>query len=160
MRTEMTPNYHLRYDGDPILRTKCSEVEDFSGVDYLVNEMLRALKKTSAVGIAAPQIGDSRRIIIAKTFLFFGSNVLINPRIIDAKKEVSSIEGCLSVPGMFVHRERWDKITVEYFTPAGKKKIKRATGIYSKILQHEIDHLDGKLMYEDTFHPRKYNIKS
>ena len=108
--------------------------------------MVETMYESDGVGLAAPQVGLSQRIIV----LDDGNGLLelVNPEI--TKKEGSQIglEGCLSVPGYYGNVDRYDKITVKALDKYNKKKIIKAEGFLARILQHEIDHLDGHLFIE------------
>jgi peptide deformylase len=133
--------YYLRTWSDPILTKNCRPVEDFSDLDFLIDTMYSIMTTHSGVGIAAPQVGDDRRVIIAK------SKVFINPIILTVEGTIRYTEGCLSFPGSIVEMERGRRIEVEYQNRSGKYE----RGIFKNrdavILQHEIDHLNGKIIY-------------
>lgn len=117
------------------------------------------LARNDAAGLAAPQIGISRRIIVFRT-RNFGTGipplkngpdyeVLINPRITQVRGEmVKETEGCLSCPDINVDVERADEIKVRAYDRTGAKINKRYTGFLARVVQHEIDHLDGKLIID------------
>ena len=139
-------DYHLRKWGDPILRQKCRQVEDISELGGLILSMRSIMSDHSGLGLAAPQIGDDRQILIAK--ISGDPQVFINPTITKAKGYIPFIEGCLSLPGLIIPTLRRSSIEVEYQTIGGTKKSGTYTGLNAIVLQHEIDHLNGKLMYQ------------
>ena len=108
--------------------------------------MAETMYKTDGVGLAAPQIGVSQRIIV----LDDGNGLLelINPEITHKEGSQIGLEGCLSVPGYYGDVERFDKITVKAIDKHNKKVTIKAEGFLARILQHEIDHLDGHLFIE------------
>ena len=113
----------------------------------LVADMLRVMSEENGVGIAAPQIGESLRVIIVETSA--GPRVFVNPEIIRRSWRTSlSEEGCLSVPGVFGLVKRRHTVTVRAMTPVGKRETIKANGLLSIIFQHEIDHLDGILFID------------
>lgn len=130
-----------------------NEILRQSAVDVLLNEdisktikkMSDVLRKTNGVGIAAPQIGVSKRIIIVKQGQ---SRVLINPEIQEYSGNYISEEGCLSVPGLWGKVERYQKITVSGILPNGKNVVLNLADMEAVVLQHEIDHLNGIMFFD------------
>ena len=139
-------DYYLRKWFDPILRKPCVPIEDFSNLSDLVDSMKTIMSENYGVGLAAPQVGDSRQILVAK--VKGKKNIFINPKIIYGEGLIILREGCLSFPRIFVPTFRKELIQVEYQDINGVK-IKEIFGnIDAVILQHEIDHLRGKLMFQ------------
>ena len=136
---------------NPILKQICASVENISdGVVKLINDMQDTMNGSGhCVGIAAPQVGVSSRIIVVNVSLNpkphrnNGLLVMINPVITCASGKLKSREGCLSVPDFTGNVSRNDKITVEYSDINGTKKILKTSGFESIVIQHEIDHLNG-----------------
>jgi len=113
----------------------------------LVADMLRVMNEENGVGIAAPQVGVSLRVIIVETPS--GPRAFVNPKIIRRSWRTSlSEEGCLSVPGVFGLVKRHRAVTVRAMTPVGKQETIKTDGLLSIIFQHEIDHLDGVLFID------------
>ena len=135
----------LRFVGDPILKAVCKPVEDDEDVDSIVRDMMYILVNSeTGVGLAAPQAGHEKRIIIVKANGEF--SVFINPEIIQhSRKTDIQTEGCLSFPGVFVSIVRYVNIHVAFL---GMKKVYKCFGWEARIIQHEIDHLDGKCRVE------------
>ena len=133
--------------GHPVLK-QVAEPVDFVNkkLRSFIEDMVETMYESDGVGLAAPQVGLSQRIIV----LDDGNGLLelVNPEI--TKKEGSQIglEGCLSVPGYYGNVDRYDKITVKALDKYNKKKIIKAEGFLARILQHEIDHLDGVLFVD------------
>jgi len=131
------------------LRKKTREAKDFKDPDLarLVSDMLRTLDEEKGIGLAAPQVGSDLRICIAK--IDNVEYVLLNPKIYSysRKKEVFE-EGCLSFPGKFFPVERPVKVKVKARDLAGKKIKLKADSLLARVLQHEIDHLDGILVID------------
>jgi peptide deformylase len=132
-----------------ILRAKAKKVSRFEPyLERLVDDMWQTMRAAPGVGLAAPQIGESIRVLVAE---FEDEAVaLVNPEIIKrAEDEELGTEGCLSIPG-FVGDDvpRSVAITVKARDPKGKEIRIKAEGYYARILQHEIDHLDG-VLYTD-----------
>ncbi|MCD4761431.1 peptide deformylase [bacterium] len=139
------------YSPNKILREKSSVVnsEMLAGTEFkqLLKDMTLTMLEKDGVGLAAPQIGKTIRLTIIKTK--DGPIAFINPEIIKKSwaKEWGE-EGCLSVPNVFGLVRRHKKITCRYQDKLGKKKVIEAKGIMARILQHEIDHLEGVLFID------------
>lgn len=136
-----------------LLRTVCSPVEKFDEeLARFVSELTVVMYAERGVGIAAPQVGALLNIILVDSTGGEKSDelkVMVNPRLIWASKELARLsEGCLSIPGVIVTVERPEWIEVEYQTLLGEKKVERLGGWPSRITQHEMDHLSGKVMLD------------
>ena len=146
--------------GDPILRTPGVEVEEFGEeLQKLVNDMLETMFRAQGVGLAAPQVGISQRVLVVDLGESDedeqGSVALVNPRVVEVgKKKDRAPEGCLSIPGMEEVVERAATVMVEGKTPTGEDVSLNASGLFSRVLQHEIDHLDG-VLFIDRISPLK-----
>ena len=133
--------------GHPVLKQVAEPVEFVNKkMRTLIEDMAETMYKTDGVGLAAPQIGVSQRIIV----LDDGNGLLelINPEITHKEGSQIGLEGCLSVPCYYGDVERFDKITVKAIDKHNKKVTIKAEGFLARILQHEIDHLDGHLFIE------------
>lgn len=133
---------------DPILTKKTALIKTVdSSIKKLVSEMITTCHNAKGIGLAAPQIGQSIRLcIINLEHLGLPPFALINPRIKSKSwKKVEMEEGCLSIPGVFGMVKRPQKITVEAQNLAGEKHSFEADGMVSRVIQHEVDHLDGIL---------------
>ena len=141
---------------NPILRKKAEKIKDPLVLDIqkLIPEMINTMLAKDGVGLAAPQIGKSIRLIVVR---YKDNNlIIINPKII--KKSLLKDwdeEGCLSVPGVFGYVKRCKKITVKYLDESGKEKKLSAEGLLARIIQHEIDHLDGILFIDKAKNLKK-----
>ncbi len=133
---------------DLILRKKCQEVQEVTAeIKKLVEEMILALEKKQGVGLSAPQIGVLKRVIVIETEK--GSAGLINPKIIKKSREKEIMEeGCLSFPGIWLKIKRRKEVEVKALDKEGKGIRMEAKGLTARILQHEIDHLDGILFID------------
>ena len=138
---------------DPILKTVCRPVETVDDdARRLMDDMMETMYAAPGIGLAAPQIGLDRRVIVvdpAKDGEDPAPLRLINPEIVwssDAGKVFE--EGCLSLPDMFAEVERPAEVRVTYIDPDGKKQELEADGLLAVVLQHEIDHLDGVLFVD------------
>ncbi len=129
-----------------ILRKKCKRVKEVTpDIKQLINDMIATMQKNNGVGLAAPQVGVSKRIIVAQTD--YGPKAFINPEIIKKTKEKEIIEeGCLSFPDLWLKVERAKGVEITALDGNGNKT--KAEGLLSIILQHEIDHLGGILFID------------
>jgi peptide deformylase len=138
---------------DSVLRQKAKKVSRFDGsLQRLIDNMIKTMQWANGVGLAAPQVGVPLRVIVVQ---MPGEEpiVLINPEIIKRTGEQEVIEGCLSVPGYYGEIKRSAGVTVKGKDRHGKVTRIRAEGLMAEALEHEIDHLDGKLYIdhvEDT----------
>ena len=152
----------IRKDGDPILRLVARALES-DQFDDALNELranlIDTMESHHALGLSAPQIGVSQRVIVVDVAVQPGHArplVMVNPVVTKAKDFQRSGEGCLSVD-----RKRWGEvvlrrkhITVEFYDPDGEPRRLQARNQFAAVIQHEIDHLDGKL-YTDYVRPRQ-----
>lgn len=116
-------------------------------IKKLSEDMMETMLKTEpeGVGIAAPQVGVSKRMFVAQTAE--GPRVFINPQLKKKSRETEIMEeGCLSLPGVWLKVKRVKKVELKGLDINGKKIKTKAEGLYARILQHEIDHLDGILI--------------
>jgi peptide deformylase len=140
---------------DPILREIAQPIERVDDdVQRLIDDMLATMYKAPGVGLAAPQVGVSRRVVVMDPADKDDGETpaplaLINPRIV-AHGNARGLheEGCLSLPGVKVEIERPTSIVVEYMDRTGKAQTLEAQGFLATIIQHEVDHLDGKLIID------------
>jgi peptide deformylase len=131
--------------GHPVLEEQAKEVTKITKRTVkLVNDMLETMYDANGVGLAAPQVGVSERIIVLD--VGEGPIVLINPVISAAEGEEIDVEGCLSVPERWVYVKRSSNVVVTGLNEKGKSIRIPADGLLARALQHEIDHLDGVLM--------------
>jgi peptide deformylase len=155
----------VKYDPDPILRAKAKRVRQFDpGLRRLVADMFETMKENNGVGLAAPQIGQSIRVLVAEYVpeqedgkKEKGFKVaLVNPEIVKRSEEMADgYEGCLSIPGWIGEVPRHVSVTVKAQNTEGREVRIKANDYYARVLQHEIDHLDGVL-----FTDRIVNIKT
>ena len=153
----------LLFVPNPLLRQKAQKIKEVTDKEiFIVKKMKEIMLKAPGVGLAANQIGILKEIV---TVSFVDQNTknqieysLFNPNIISYSKEkVVMEEGCLSLPNQFAEIERSEKISVEYLDEKNLLVKKQADGIEARILQHEIDHLSGKL-FVDYLSSLKRNI--
>lgn len=149
----------LQKYGSPILREKALPVNNIDGdVRELADNMIETMYAEGGVGLAAPQVGISKRIIVIDTEEK-GVIVLINPVIIKREGEIKEEEGCLSVPGIYSPVRRSSSITVEAIDLDEKKVRITQEGFLAIALQHEIDHLDGYLFIDRLSPAKRLMIK-
>jgi peptide deformylase len=138
---------------NPILRQKAKRVTRFdASIKRLVDDMIETMHAANGVGLAAPQIAQSLRILVAE--FEDRLEVLINPEIVKASGEQIGPEGCLSIPGYIGENiKRAMMVVVKGRDVHGKEVRVRADGFFARILQHEIDHLDGILYLDHLQRP-------
>lgn len=121
--------------------------EEFLKMKKIISDMAAVMKKNNGIGLAAPQVGLNMRLAIVKTK--DGIIVLLNPKIMKKswKQEIDE-EGCLSVPGVFVLVKRPYKIKVVTTSMDGKEIVFEAKGLFARVIQHEVDHLNGILFID------------
>jgi len=142
---------------DPFLRLKAKPVKKFDKeLQTLIDDMFETMRAEPGVGLAAPQIGESMRLVVIEYAEEPEDEdapepkpkryVLVNPEITQKSEEmVEGMEGCLSVPGLIGTVDRHKKVTVKALTRHGKPQKVKAEGWMARIIQHELDHLDGVL---------------
>lgn len=136
----------------PLLKKRCGEVDRIDGeVKKLIRDMTETMYQANGIGLAACQVGVSRRVIVVdvspidpeKNFF-----TMVNPEVISEEGEIEHEEGCLSVPDCFEKMKRKEKIRVRGFSQAGKEIEISAEGMLAIAIQHEIDHLNGVLILD------------
>jgi peptide deformylase len=169
--------YSVVQVGNPVLRRRAAEVpaQDIVSetMGRLIQRMWATLAEVPGVGLAAPQIGEPSRVIVVQDLARFHETisadhliererntiepyVLINPEISpvgDAKR--TFFEGCLSIEGYVAAVDRHLEVDLSFVDPAGQEHRRRVRGWHARILQHEVDHLDGRL-YVDRMNPRTF----
>ena len=148
----------IRIYPDPILRIKCKPVEEFTPqIRQYLKEMAQAMYLYGGAGLAAPQVGLDVRLIVADAG--GGLISLVNPVVIKKEGKSKLEEGCLSIPDIHVEVKRAAKVVVEGLDEEGKKIKMQAEGLIAHVLQHEIDHLDGKLIIDYAGLVKKLSLK-
>lgn len=144
--------YKIRIVGDDVLRRVAKRVTRFDdGLKSMAGEMLDLMVHADGIGLAAPQVGVSKRLIvtdISRVNKEYGAMVFVNPVILEAKGEVKMEEGCLSIPGVREDVLRPEKILLKYQTLEGEDKTEKFDDLQARVIQHEIDHLDGVLFID------------
>lgn len=131
-------------EGDSVLYKKCRKVDKFDEkLSVLIDDMIETMNKAGGVGLAAPQVGILRRVVVIDV----GDGVmeLVNPVIVESSGEQRAEEGCLSCPGQYGTTIRPKCVTVEAFDRKGRKVEYKGTDLKARAFCHEIDHLDGIL---------------
>lgn len=140
----------VRMFGDPVLKTRAAPVETFDeALAHLAEEMLITMREHEGVGLAANQVGRLKRILVAATEE--EEYVIVNPLIEEvAETTEKGVEGCLSIPNIQVEVERPTSVTLSGQDATGAPLRIEASGLLARILQHEIDHLNGVLILDRT----------
>jgi peptide deformylase len=143
---------HVRKLGDPILRTKARPVERFDGaLRDEVRRMAMLMEDALGIGLAAPQVGISHRLLVYRVEPESPTVALVNPQVEwSSRDEEISEEGCLSLPFVHVDVERPIAVLVRARDEHGAELVVEATGLEARVIQHEIDHLDGVLILDRT----------
>ena len=131
-----------------VLRTKTQDVTDFGkDLKKLISVLMDTVEKEKGVGLAAPQIGSSQNICVAKIGGSF--KVFVNPKIAwSSDQSVVCEEGCLSLPDVWLMVPRAEEIVVSFFDEKGEQKELKLADMEARIMQHEIDHLRGVLIVD------------
>jgi len=155
--------------GFPVLKKKALPIEeDHEGLDELIESMWETMYNANGIGLAAPQIGKSIRIFLVDTVQveedekdFKGiKKVIINPTMLEETGEPKAFEeGCLSIPDIRGDVSRNPNIKIQYFNEEFEEFTEEYTGINARVIQHEYDHLEGKLFTEQLQPLRKRLIK-
>ena len=147
----------IRRAGDPVLKEKAKPVAKITKtVRTLLDNMVQTMQEADGVGLAAPQVGVSLRVIVVD--VGEGLIELINPVIVASEGCETGTEGCLSIPGMYGDVERFTSVTVQGLDRQGEPITVQGSGLLARALQHEIDHLEGVLFIEraqSVFRERK-----
>jgi peptide deformylase len=143
---------HVRKFGDPVLRTRARPVEQFD--DALRSEIARMgelMRDALGVGLAATQVGVLHRVLVYRVQQQAAVAALVNPEIEWTGKEAEGMEeGCLSLPRVLVEVERPIHLRVRALDERGEPIVVEASGLEARVIQHEIDHLDGVLILDRT----------
>lgn len=155
--------------GDPVLRRRAEEIADPAAeeISALAEDMADSMAAAGGVGLAAPQIGISKRIIVFKVPAERATaetndgpldlQVLVNPVIEPLSGELElGWEGCLSIPGLKGEVPRYRKILYRGYDLNGEKVLRQAEGFHARVIQHEVDHLDGILYPERMTDIRRF----
>ncbi|MDU5149697.1 peptide deformylase [uncultured Anaerococcus sp.] len=150
---------NIRKEGDPLLRKKSKVVPEVTDrIKVLLDDMAETMYQADGVGLAAPQVGILKRVIVVDPHdETTGLVKLVNPEIIESDGEQVGVEGCLSIPNFNATVKRPEHVKVKYIDEDGNEKIWDAHGFPAVILSHEIDHLDGILFRDKSIEEVKYD---
>jgi len=139
---------NIRTMGDEVLGKKCKVVDKIDEKIFtLLDDMAETMEYANGVGLAAPQVGILKRIVVIKPEEELIE--MINPEIVSVSDDtVNDTEGCLSVPGQWGYVERPREVTVKYTDRCGKECTRTGEGLFARAVCHELDHLDGHLFVE------------
>ena len=150
---------------DPVLKRGGREVESFDAeLAETAKQMMTAMYRFGGVGLAAPQVGLEVNLLVLNPkgddTVPDGEMVMVNPKLVYKKGMEWGEEGCLSFPGIYGEVERYQKIEVEYQDLEGNKHSVRANDFLARVIQHEMDHLDGVLFVERLSPVDRIRVKS
>ena len=139
--------YRIYKIPEPVLRVKAKRVDEVSERERdILNRMSECMYLSKGVGLAAVQVGIPEQFSVVDTG--DGLIMMVNPEIIKASGEATDEEGCLSVPGALVKVKRARSVVVNYIDEEGEPRHVKAEGLLARALQHEIDHLSGRLIVD------------
>ena len=136
------------------LRRRSSPVLEFNEeVRKLAHDMIETMYSGAGIGLAAPQVGINIRLVVVDVEQTEKGkqgkpHIIFNPEMISFDGEIEWVEGCLSLPGLNVKQMRKNNITISYQDESGKKHKLKASGLFAVAIQHEMDHLDGRLLVD------------
>jgi peptide deformylase len=140
---------NVRLDSDEILRKKSKVVDVVDDkIKELVDDMIETMHQKDGVGLAAPQVGVLKRVVVIDLYDDKGPYVLINPEILKEKGEQEVEEGCLSFPNKFGKVKRPAEVTVKALDRDGKEYKLKGKGLLAQAISHELDHLEGILFID------------
>ena len=138
----------VRRYGDPVLRQKAKPVTEVTPeIKKTIADMVESMFHQVGIGLAAPQVGISLRLVVIDDGKR-GTRALINPVITERSGSVTAEEGCLSLPGIFADVERSEWVRVEAIDADGAPVSLEARGLQARVIEHEVDHLDGVLFID------------
>ena len=140
----------IREYGDEILRKKAREVEEVDDkIRELIEDMIETMHKYNGVGLAAPQVGILKRVVVIDLYDDNGPIRLINPKIIKQKGKQEVEEGCLSFPNQYAKMVRPEEVVAEALNEKGEKIKIKAKGLFAQAICHELEHLEGILFIDN-----------
>ena len=152
----------IRIYGDPILKHKSKEIVKLdSSVIKLVQDMFDTLRQASGLGLAANQVGSLQRVFIVDLSKVVPSSkprVFINPAMLNSEGEQIGEEGCLSIPGIYEDVPRFKKVKFSALDLSGKEFVLEASDLLARVMQHELDHLDGILFLDRLSEVARTNL--
>lgn len=146
-KNSQPPQLKIRLYGDPCLRRKSAPVKDVGPAErMLIEAMLKTMYENKGIGLAAPQVGVNQQIFVYD--VGDGPEAIINPKIIKKWGAVTMEEGCLSIPGVVVDVRRPEEILLRYLNADNQVVEKECVELVARVVQHETDHLNGKLIVD------------
>ena len=147
----------IRRYGDPVLKSRATPIDRFDeALRDQIARMARIMDEANGVGLAAPQLGLSQRLLVYRVGPEAPLTVLANPELEWASEDGEPLdEGCLSIPGVTVPVDRPVHVRVRAQDEAGEGRLVEASGLEARVIQHEIDHLDGVLILDRTAKDRR-----
>jgi len=153
--------YKIKYIGDPILRKKTTDIDVFDAkFGAFLEEMTEIMYREDGIGLAAPQIGVSKSVLVIDVSELVETEslrIFINPKILNASGSSVIEEGCLSIPGVREEVTRPEIIELSYQDETGAAFTHEFDGWIARVLQHEIDHLNG-VLFVDHLSPLKRQL--
>ena len=150
----------IKKAGDPVLKQIAAPIDRLTKRHrQLLDDMAETMYSADGVGLAAPQVGKSLRIVVIDVQDEHGLLELVNPVITTREGTVVDSEGCLSVPQVYGDVERAERVTVEYTDRRSRRRSLTAEGLLARCIQHECDHLDGRLFIDIAVRLRKEEEK-
>src|ERR1700759_4392576 len=144
-----TPTHEIRIYGDPVLKAKTPEVTDIDGkLVRLADEMVQVMYAAPGLGLAAPEVGVQKRFFVYDLNDGTGAHTIVNPTIVESRGEWVYDEGCLSIPKLYVEIMRPKELLVRGYDLEGNELQLEADELLGRVIQHELDHLDGVLMFD------------
>ncbi len=142
----------IRIQGDPVLEKKCREITEMNEkIQVLIDDMLETMYEANGVGLAAPQVGILKRLVVMDCG--DGPIVMINPQIIETSGEQTGDEGCLSLPGKAAQVTRPNYVKARFLDEDMEECEIEATELLARCICHECDHLDGHMYTEKAEGP-------
>ena len=137
----------IRIQGDPVLEKKCREIKEVTEkIRTLIDDMLETMYEANGVGLAAPQVGILKRLVVID--VGDGPIVMINPEILETSGEQTGDEGCLSLPGKAGCVTRPNYVKAKYYDEEMEEYIIEGEELLARAICHELDHLDGHIFTE------------
>jgi peptide deformylase len=139
----------VRKYGDPVLRRRATPVTEITDeIRRIVDDMIETMYDEVGIGLAAPQVGISLRLMVVGHEKGRGARAIVNPVITETVGEITAEEGCLSLPGIFAPVTRAESVTLEGQDLEGQPVTIKGRGLTARVFQHEMDHLDGVLFID------------
>ena len=142
----------IRFYGDPVLRQKAKTIEKLdSGIITLVQDMFDTLHQASGLGLAANQVGALKRVFVVDLSKIIPSSkplVFVNPILLESEGQQIGEEGCLSIPGIYENVPRYKNVKFSAQDLSGREFSLDASDLLARVLQHELDHINGTLFID------------